>query len=296
MNHADTAYINLCKLILNKGVKKSDRTKTNTLSLFGHEMKFDLSKDFPLITTKKVHFKSIVAELLWFLRGDTNIDFLKQHNVTIWNDFADANGNVGRMYGAQWRNYTHIDKVMIDGKPHYTEQNIDQIADLIDMIKTDPDSRRLLVNAWNVAEQPIDGLSPSENALLGFPALPPCHYSFQCYVENDKLSMIVNQRSVDVFLGLPFNIASYALLIHMLAQVTNLDVGELIWRGGDCHIYSNHVDQVKLQVARYDKGEVYSLPIVMIKPTIENIDDFVLSDFKLVGYQSGSSIKGDLAV
>lgn len=261
-------YLQLLKHILDNGVEKSDRTGTGTISTFGYQMRFDLSKGFPLVTTKKAHLKSIIYELLWFLKGDTNIKYLNEHGVSIWNEWADESGNLGPVYGKQWRSWEGE-----DGKV------IDQISDVIDQIKKNPDSRRLIVSAWNVADLP-------EMALM------PCHNMFQFYQANGKLSCQLYQRSADVFLGVPFNIASYALLTMMIAQVCNLEYGEFVHTFGDVHIYSNHLQQVKLQLSR----EPYPLPTMDLNKEVKNIFDFKYEDFKLLNYQSHPAIKAAVAV
>lgn len=256
-------YHNFLTHILENGSAKSDRTGTGTLSVFGYQMRFNLQKGFPLVTTKKIHFKSVVHELLWMLSGDTNINYLNKNGVTIWDEWADENGNLGRIYGAQWRNWG----------------GIDQIANVIKEIKTNPDSRRLIVSAWNVYDLPDM-------------ALAPCHTMFQFYVNDGKLSCHLYQRSADAFLGVPFNIAFYSLLTHMIAQVTGLEVGEFVWTGGDCHLYSNHIDQAKLQLTR----QPYSLPNVVLNKYVNDIDDFKYKDVNLFGYKSHPKIKADVAV
>ncbi|MBL7743391.1 MAG: thymidylate synthase [Chitinophagaceae bacterium] len=261
-------YLDLLQHILDTGVHKSDRTGTGTQSCFGYQMRFDLQKGFPLVTTKKVHLKSIIYELLWFLKGETNIAYLKEHNVSIWNEWADDNGELGPVYGKQWRSWEGK-----DGKV------VDQITELIQQIKKNPDSRRLIVNAWNVADLP-------EMALM------PCHTMFQFYVANGKLSCQLYQRSADVFLGVPFNIASYALLTMMVAQVCDLEPGEFIHTFGDVHIYNNHMEQVKLQLSRTP----YPLPTMTINPAVKSILDFTFEDFKLENYQSHPAIKAPVAV
>ena len=281
MNNADAQYINLCRDILTNGNVKGDRTGTGTLSKFGHQMRFDLSEGFPLLTTKKVDFRSIVHELLFFLSGATNIQYLKDNKVKIWDAWATPDGEIGKLYGYQWRDGKTIKYSERFETHHYP--SYDQISYLIAGLKSDPDSRRHLVSAWNVSQ-------------LYEMALMPCHYSFQCYVNDGKLSMLVNQRSSDMFLGNPFNIASYALLTHMLAQVCNLEVGDLIWSGGDCHIYSNHVEQMKKQIARFDNGEVYALPTLKLDKSITDIDDFSFEHIELLNYKSGTAIKGVVAV
>jgi len=261
-------YLNLLETILNEGTDKPDRTGTGTISRFGHQMRFDLSEGFPVVTTKKLHLKSIIHELLWFLAGDTNIKYLTDNGVRIWNEWADENGDLGHIYGYQWRSWPTP-----DGK------HIDQISKVIDSIKNKPDSRRHIVSAWNVGE-------------LGKMNLPPCHVLFQFYVANGKLSCQLYQRSADVFLGVPFNIASYALLTLMVAQVTGLQPGDFVHTFGDVHIYSNHLEQVKLQLTR----KPFPLPTMKINPEIKNIFDFKFEDFELVGYQAHPHIKGEVAV
>jgi thymidylate synthase len=262
------SYLDLLQDILDHGVEKGDRTGTGTISVFGRMLHFDLSQGFPLLTTKKMHLPSIVHELLWFLSGETNIRYLQENNVRIWNEWADENGELGPVYGSQWRAW-----------PTPEGGHIDQIARVVESIRRNPDSRRHLVVAWNVAE--VDRM-----------ALPPCHYAFQFYVADGKLSCLLNMRSVDTFLGLPFNIASYALLTHMMAQQCSLDVGEFVWSGGDVHIYSNHLEQVKLQLTR----EPYPLPQLVIKRKPETIFDYKYEDFEFVGYECHPSIKATIAV
>lgn len=261
-------YLELMKTILNHGVSKEDRTGTGTLSIFGHQMRFDLSLGFPLITTKKCHMKSIIHELLWFLKGESNIAYLKENKVSIWDEWADDNGDLGPVYGVQWRSWKGADG-----------QTIDQIKDVIHRIKTTPDSRRLIVNAWNVAD--VEKM-----------ALPPCHMMFQFYVARGKLSCQLYQRSADVFLGVPFNIASYALLTLMVAQVCGLQPGEFVHTLGDAHIYSNHIDQCNLQLSR----EPYVAPTLKINPNVKDIDGFSFEDFEVVGYEAHPHIKGAVAV
>lgn len=261
-------YLDLLQYILDNGVEKPDRTGTGTKSCFGYQVRFDLQKGFPLVTTKKLHLKSIIYELLWFLKGETNIAYLKEHGVSIWNEWADENGELGPVYGKQWRSWKGA-----DGKV------IDQITDLIKQIKTNPESRRLIVSAWNVADLPKM-------------ALMPCHVLFQFYVANGKLSCQLYQRSADVFLGVPFNIASYALLTMMIAQVCDLDPGEFIHSFGDVHIYGNHFEQVKLQLSR----RPYPLPTMKLNPAVKNIFDFTFEDFTLENYQSHPAIKAPVAV
>jgi thymidylate synthase len=261
-------YLDLLQHILETGVQKHDRTGTGTISCFGYQMRFDLQKGFPLVTTKKVHTKSIIHELLWFLKGETNTKYLKENNVSIWDEWADENGELGPVYGKQWRSWQGK-----DGKV------VDQISDLIKQIKSNPDSRRLIISAWNVTDLP-------EMALM------PCHTLFQFYVANGKLSCQLYQRSADVFLGVPFNIASYALLTMMIAQVCDLEVGEFIHTFGDVHIYNNHMEQVKLQLSRTP----YPLPTMKLNPEIKNIFDFKFEDFALENYQSHPAIKAPVAV
>lgn len=261
-------YLQLLEDILENGVQKDDRTGVGTLSVFGRQLRFDLQKGFPLLTTKKLHIRSIIYELLWFLKGDTNVRYLQENGVTIWDEWADENGELGPVYGAQWRSWKGA-----DGK------TVDQISEVIEQIKTNPNSRRLLVNAWNVAE--IDKMK-----------LPPCHYAFQFYVANGKLSCMWQQRSVDTFLGLPFNIASYALLTHMMAQQCDLEVGELIFTGGDVHLYMNHLEQAKLQLTR----EPRPLPKLIIKRKPDSIFEYEFDDFEIVDYDPHPHIKAPVAV
>lgn len=260
-------YLDLARLVLEKGVQKGDRTGTGTISRFGHQMRFDLSEGFPLVTTKKLHLKSIIHELIWFLKGDTNIKYLKENGVRIWDEWADENGDLGKIYGHQWRSWEG------DGV------TIDQIQEVVDTLKTNPDSRRIIVSAWNVAQ--LDQM-----------ALPPCHCFMQFYVANGKLSLQLYQRSADLFLGVPFNIASYSLLLLMMAQVTGLEAGEFIHTFGDVHIYNNHIDQIKEQLAR----EPYKLPTMVLNKEVTNIFDFKYEDFTLVGYEAHPHIKGEVAV
>ncbi len=258
----------LMRHVLDHGAKKSDRTGTGTLSVFGHQMRFDLSAGFPLVTTKKLHLKSIVYELLWFLSGNTNNQWLKERGVSIWDEWAAPDGDLGPVYGYQWRSW-----------PAPNGQHIDQIQEIIQTIKTNPDSRRIIVSAWNVADIPKM-------------ALAPCHAFFQFYVANGKLSCQLYQRSADIFLGVPFNIASYALLTHMVAQQCNLDLGDFIWTGGDCHLYSNHLEQVELQLSRMP----YPLPQLKIHRKPDSIFDYQFEDFEIVGYESHPHIKAPVAV
>lgn len=261
-------YLDLCQRIMSEGAIKTDRTGTGTKSVFGHQMRFNLADGFPCLTTKKLHLRSIIHELLWFISGDTNIKYLKDNGVRIWDDWADENGDLGPVYGFQWRSW-----------PTASGNSIDQIQNLVDQIKDKPDSRRLIVSAWNV--EFVDQM-----------ALPPCHTLFQFYVADGKLSLQLYQRSADVFLGVPFNIASYALLLQMMAQVTGLEAHEFIHTFGDAHIYSNHFDQVELQSAR----DIRPLPKMKINPDVKSIFDFKIEDFELVDYDPHPHIKGVVAV
>jgi len=289
MNNLEHQYITLCESILEYGNTKSDRTGTGTKSIFGATLRVDLQEGFPLLTTKSVHFKSVVTELLWFLMGETSTKYLKDQSNRIWDAWATDAGEVGPMYGKQWRKWSGHST-----RGEYVE--IDQIKELVNTIVRDPDSRRMLVNAWNVADLPKSGVTPQGNAEHGYMALAPCHHSFQCYVEDGKLSMLVNQRSADLFLGVPFNLASYALLTHMLAQVTSLEVGDLIWNGGDVHIYSNHEAQVRTQIDRYYAGQVFSLPKLHLNPDTLNIDDFGLENIGIINYMHAGKLTGPVAV
>ena len=261
-------YLDLLNRIMTEGVQKEDRTGTGTISVFGHQMRFNLEDGFPLLTTKKLHLKSIIHELLWFLQGDTNVKYLQENGVRIWNEWADENGDLGHIYGYQWRSW-----------PDYNGGHIDQISEVIDQIKNNPDSRRIIVDAWNVAD-------------LGNMNLPPCHMFFQFYVADGKLSLQMYQRSADTFLGVPFNIASYALLLMMMAQVTGLKPGEFIHTTGDTHLYVNHLEQVKLQLTR----EPRSLPKMKLNPEVKSIFDFKYEDFELVDYDPHPHIAGKVAV
>ncbi len=261
-------YLALMQKILDEGTPKSDRTGTGTLSIFGHQMRFNLQDGFPLVTTKKCHLRSIIYELLWFLKGDTNINYLKNNKVTIWDEWADENGDLGPVYGKQWRAWGAADG-----------RQIDQISQLIEQIKNEPDSRRMIVSAWNVGE--LDQM-----------ALAPCHALFQFYVAQGELSCQLYQRSCDVFLGLPFNIASYSLLVHMIAQQCNLNVGDFVWTGGDTHLYSNHMEQTHLQLSRDPKP----LPKLVIKRKPPTIFDYEFEDFEIVGYDPYPGIKAPVAV
>lgn len=261
-------YLDILQRVLDEGVHKEDRTGTGTISVFGHQMRFNLDDGFPCLTTKKLHLKSIIYELLWFLRGDTNVHWLQEHGVRIWNEWADENGELGPVYGHQWRAW-----------PDYNGESIDQIKQVVEMIKHNPDSRRLIVSAWNVAE-------------VNKMALPPCHTIFQFYVANGRLSLQLYQRSADLFLGVPFNIASYALLLMMVAQVTGLKAGDFVHTLGDAHIYSNHIEQVKLQLTR----EPRPLPKMNINPDVKDLFDFRFEDFELTDYNPWPHIAGVVAV
>ena len=280
----EQAYLDLLQHVLTHGTEKGDRTGTGTLSHFGAQLRFDLADGFPLLTTKKVHFKSIVYELFWFLSGSTHVDYLQENNVRIWNEWATAEqtarfnrpaGDLGPIYGHQWRNYGATKRE--DGS--YENDGVDQISQVIEQIKTNPNSRRLIVSGWNPAE--------AEQV-----ALPPCHTLFQFFVADNKLSCQLYQRSADLFLGVPFNIASYALLTHMVAQVCGLEVGEFVWTGGDCHIYQNHREQVELQLTR----ELYSLPTLTLNPDVTDIFAFNYDDISVDGYESHPAIKAKVAV
>jgi len=271
-------YLNLLNEVLEKGTKKTDRTGTGTISYFGPQLRFDLSEGFPMLTTKKLHLKSIIYELLWFLKGDTNIKYLQDNGVRIWNEWADDNGDLGPVYGAQWRNWNG--------------EGIDQISQVIDQIKNNPDSRRIIVSAWNPSVLPDSSKSFAENVTIGNAALPPCHAWFQFYVANGKLSLQMYQRSADIFLGVPFNIASYSLLLLMVAQVTNLAPGEFVHTFGDAHIYLNHIDQVNTQLSRQPRA----LPKMSLNTEVKNIFDFDFEDFNLSDYDPHPHIKGEISV
>lgn len=280
----EQAYLDLLQHVMTNGTEKGDRTGTGTLSHFGAQLRFDLADGFPLLTTKKVHFKSIVYELFWFLSGSTHVDYLQENNVRIWNEWATADqtarfnrpaGDLGPIYGHQWRNYGATKRE--DGS--YDNDGVDQITEVIEQIKTNPNSRRLIVSGWN----------PKEADQV---ALPPCHTLFQFFVADNKLSCQLYQRSADLFLGVPFNIASYALLTHMVAQVCGLEVGEFVWTGGDCHIYQNHREQVELQLTR----SLYELPTLTLNPDIKNIFAFTFDDISIEGYESHPAIKAKVAV
>ena len=271
-------YLDLVQHVLENGNQKGDRTGTGTKSVFGYQMRFDLAEGFPIVTTKKLHLKSIIYELLWFLKGDTNIKYLKDNGVKIWDAWADENGDLGPIYGHQWRNWN--------------SEEIDQIADLIKELKANPNSRRMLVSAWNPGVLPDTSISFAANVANNKAALPPCHAFFQFYVADGKLSCQLYQRSADIFLGVPFNIASYALLTMMIAQVCDLQVGEFIHTFGDAHIYNNHFEQLELQLSRKPK----SLPKMILNPAIKNIFEFTYEDFTLENYEPHDAIKGSVAV
>ena len=261
-------YLDMMRLVRDTGTRKEDRTGTGTLSVFGHQMRFDLSKGFPLVTTKKLHLRSIIHELLWFLSGDSNIRYLKENGVSIWDEWADENGDLGPVYGVQWRSW-----------PTPDGRKIDQIAQIMQQLRETPDSRRIMLSAWNVAE--IENM-----------ALPPCHCLFQFYVADGKLSCQLYQRSCDIFLGVPFNIASYALLTHMLAQQADLNVGDFVWTGGDCHLYLNHLEQADEQLAR----EPLPLPTLSIRRRAPTIFDYTFEDFEILNYEAHPHIKAAVAV
>jgi thymidylate synthase len=271
-------YHDLIKHVVDNGTQKHDRTGTGTKSVFGHQMRFDLSKGFPMVTTKKLHLKSIVYELLWFLNGDTNIGYLQENGVRIWNEWADEKGDLGPVYGHQWRNWN--------------SEEVDQISDIINTLKTNPDSRRMLVSAWNPSVMPDSSKTFSENVANGKAALPPCHAFFQFYVADGKLSCQLYQRSADIFLGVPFNIASYALFTMMMAQVCGYQVGDFIHTFGDAHIYNNHIEQIELQLSR----EPRALPKMILNPDVKTIFDFKFEDFTLVDYNPHPHIKGAVAI
>lgn len=271
-------YHDLLRHVLEHGNKKEDRTGTGTISVFGYQMRFDLAEGFPMVTTKKLHLKSIIHELLWFLKGDTNVKYLQENGVRIWNEWADANGDLGPVYGHQWRNWNNDD--------------IDQIKEVIAILKKNPNSRRMLVTAWNPSVLPDTSVSFAENVKNGNAALPPCHAFFQFYVANGKLSCQLYQRSADIFLGVPFNIASYALFTLMMAQVCGYAPGDFIHTFGDAHIYNNHMEQVNLQLSR----DIRPLPTMHLNPEIKNIFDFTFDDFELTGYNPHPHIKGVVAV
>jgi thymidylate synthase len=271
-------YLDLLHYINTHGIEKTDRTGTGTKSIFGYQMRFDLTEGFPLVTTKKIHLKSVIHELLWFIKGTTNIGYLQENGVRIWNEWADENGDLGPVYGHQWRNWN--------------SEGIDQLQNIIDTLKTSPDSRRMLVSAWNPSVLPDPSLSFAENVKKNKAALPPCHAFFQFYVAENKLSCQLYQRSADVFLGVPFNIASYALLTMMVAQVSGYEVGDFIHTFGDVHIYSNHQEQIEEQLKRKPKV----LPTMKLNPNVKNIFDFTYEDFELLNYDPHPLIKGKVAI
>ncbi|SEP62628.1 thymidylate synthase [Ectothiorhodospira magna] len=275
------SYLQLLQQLLEQGTEKSDRTGTGTRSLFGHQMRFDLAQGFPLVTTKKLHLKSIIHELLWFLKGDTSTAYLQANGVRIWDEWATADGDLGPVYGRQWRSWP------LPGGGH-----VDQISQVVEQIRTRPDSRRLIVSAWNVADLPDESVSPQDNVRAGRMALAPCHCLFQFYVADGRLSCQLYQRSADIFLGVPFNMASYALLTLMVAQVTDLEPGEFIHTFGDVHLYLNHLDQAREQLAR----EPYPLPRMVLNPAVKSLFDFRYEDFTLLDYQAHPHIKAPVSV
>jgi len=274
-------YLDLLRHVREKGTFKGDRTGTGTYSVFGYQMRFDLSEGFPLVTTKKIHFKSVVHELLWFLKGDTNTQYLKDNGVRIWDEWADENGDLGPVYGFQWRNW-----------PNANGASVDQVKQVVEQLKTNPNSRRIIISAWNPSDLPDETISPQQNVKEGRMALAPCHAFFQFYVSEGKLSCQLYQRSADIFLGVPFNIASYALLTMMLAQVCDLEPGDFVHTLGDAHLYTNHQEQVELQLSR----DPLPLPQMKLNPEIKDIFDFTFDDFELVDYQHHEHIKGIVAV
>lgn len=274
-------YLDLLQHIMDHGVQKGDRTGTGTLSVFGYQMRFDLQKGFPLVTTKKLHIRSIVHELLWFLTGDTNIQYLKDNQVRIWDEWATESGDLGPLYGKQWVAWQSPNGEVIN-----------QIAQVIDTLKNNPNSRRMIVTAWNPADLPDESVSPQQNVENGKMALATCHAFFQFYVANNRLSCQLYQRSADTFLGVPFNIASYALLVHMIAQQTGYEVGEFVWTGGDVHLYNNTLEQAKLQLTR----DPLPLPSLVIKRKPDSIFDYKFEDFEIVNYQSHPHIKAQVSV
>ena len=274
-------YLDLLRHVRDNGTFKGDRTGTGTYSVFGYQMRFDLGEGFPLVTTKKIHLKSVIHELLWFLKGDTNTRYLKAHGVRIWDEWADEQGNLGPVYGRQWRNW-----------PAPDGRHIDQIAQIVEQIKTNPNSRRIIVSAWNPADLPDETVSPQDNVAQGRMALAPCHAFFQFYVLDGKLSCQLYQRSADIFLGVPFNIASYALLTLMLAQVCDLEPGDFVHTFGDAHIYTNHQEQIELQLTR----EPFPLPSIRLNPEVKDLFAFTCDDFELIDYEHHPHIKGAVAV
>ena len=271
-------YLDLLDHVLNNGEQKGDRTGTGTISLFGHQMRFDLSEGFPMLTTKKLHLRSIIHELLWFIKGDTNIEYLRENGVKIWDEWADENGDLGPVYGHQWRNWS--------------SEGIDQLQDAIDAIRSNPNSRRIIISAWNPSVLPDTSVSFSENVANGKAALPPCHAFFQFYVSNGKLSCQLYQRSADTFLGVPFNIASYALLTLMVAQVCDLKPGDFVHTFGDVHLYNNHIEQAELQLTR----EPLPLPKMILNPAVTSIFDFTFEDFQVVDYNPHPHIKAAVSI
>ena len=274
-------YLDLLRHVRENGTFKGDRTGTGTYSVFGYQMRFDLSEGFPLVTTKKIHFKSVVHELLWFLKGDTNTQYLKDNGVRIWDEWADENGDLGPVYGFQWRNW-----------PNANGASVDQVKQVVEQLKTNPNSRRIIISAWNPSDLPDETISPQQNVKEGRMALAPCHAFFQFYVSDGKLSCQLYQRSADIFLGVPFNIASYALLTLMLAQVCDLEPGDFVHTLGDAHLYTNHQEQVELQLSR----DPLPLPQMKLNPAIKDLFDFTFDDFELVDYQHHEHIKGIVAV
>ncbi len=274
-------YLDLMQHVLDSGTAKGDRTGTGTTSVFGYQMRFDLSEGFPLVTTKKLHLRSIIHELLWFLKGETSIAYLHDNNVTIWDEWATEDESLGPIYGCQWRNW-----------PAPDGRHIDQISELIEQINSRPNSRRLIVSAWNVADLPDESISPQDNVRNGKMALAPCHAFFQFYVSEGRLSCQLYQRSADIFLGVPFNIASYALLTMMVAQVTGLKPGDFVHTFGDAHLYSNHMEQVATQLSR----EPFPLPTMKLSPDVKDIFDFRFEDFELTGYESHPGIRAPIAI
>lgn len=274
-------YLEILQHVLDNGVKKEDRTGTGTYSVFGYQSRYDLTKGFPLVTTKKCHLRSIIHELLWFLDGDTNTKYLRDNKVTIWDEWADDNGDLGPLYGYQWRSW-----------PTPDGQHIDQISQVVEQLKNNPDSRRIIVSAWNVAGLPDETISPQANVVQGRMALAPCHAFFQFYVADGKLSCQLYQRSADLFLGVPFNIASYALLTHMLAQVCDLEVGDFVHTLGDAHLYSNHLEQVHEQLSRTP----HPLPTLKLNPAVKNIFEFKIEDIELLDYVCDAPIRAPVAI
>jgi thymidylate synthase len=274
-------YLELLDKILAEGTLKGDRTGSGTLSIFGHQMRFDLSRGFPLVTTKKIHLKSIIHELLWFLKGETHLAYLHAHQVNIWNEWADGRGELGPVYGHQWRSW-----------PTPDGRHVDQIQLAVEQLKKTPNSRRIIVSAWNVADLPDESVSPQQNVAMGKMALAPCHAFFQFYVADGRLSCQLYQRSCDTFLGLPFNIASYALLTHMVAQQTGLEAGDFVWTGGDVHLYLNHLEQAKLQLSR----KPYPLPALTLKRMPDNLFTYRYDDFEIENYQAHEHIKAPISI